>query len=93
MTLGKGASAPAPALPLMDPSSYDAACSLVDGCLVCGDVAVPVTVIEVGEPDALCEDPQGQRGMVGIELVSPIETGDRLLVHGGVAISRLGESA
>ena len=83
----------ASALPILDPLSYDAACSLVDGCLVCGDVAVPVIVVETGEPDALCQDPQGQRGMVGIELVAPIKAGDRLLVHGGVAISRLEEPA
>ena len=89
MTLEKKASA----LPILDPLSYDAACSLVEGCLVCGDVAVPVTVVETGEPDALCQDPQGQRGMVGVELVAPIKAGDRLLVHGGVAISRLGEPA
>jgi hydrogenase maturation factor len=31
--------------------------------------------------------------MVGVELVAPIKAGDRLLVHGGVAISRLGEPA
>lgn len=74
-----------------DPSSYEGACSLVDGCLVCGDVAVPVTVLETGDPDAVCEDAGGQRARVGIELVAPVERGDRLLVHGGVAISRLVE--
>jgi hydrogenase expression/formation protein HypC len=73
--------------------SYDAVCSLVDGCLVCGDVAVPVTVVRPGSPDAVCEDPHGQRGNVGIELVGPVEMGDTLLVHGGVAISRLEESS
>ena len=78
---------------VVDPSSYEGVCSVVDGCLVCGDVAVPVTVLEAGEPDALCEDAQGQRALVGIELVAPIEAGDRLLVHGGVAISRLQEPA
>lgn len=79
-------------LPLVDPTGYDAVCSLVDGCLVCGDVAVPVTVVEAGEPDAVCEDGHGQRDAVGIELVAPVSSGDRLLVHGGVAISRLKES-
>jgi hydrogenase maturation factor len=73
--------------------SYDAVCSLVDGCLVCGDVAVPVTVVQPGNPDALCEDPHGQRGNVGIELVGQVAMGDTLLVHGGVAISRLEESS
>lgn len=69
--------------------SYGAMCSVVDGCLTCGDVAVPVTVIEAGDPDALCEDSVGTRGTVGVELVAPVRTGDRLLVHGGVALARL----
>jgi hydrogenase maturation factor len=80
-------------LPLVDPDSYSAVCSLVEGCLVCGDVAVPVTVIEAATPDAVCEDDHGQRGAVGVELVAPVIAGERLLVHGGVAIARLGESA
>jgi hypothetical protein len=76
-------------LPLVDPSSYGAVCAVVDGCLVCGDVAVAVVVVEPGEPDALCEDEHGQRGTVGVELVAPVQAGERLLVHGGVAISKL----
>jgi hydrogenase maturation factor len=76
-------------LPLLDPQSYSAVCSVIDGCLVCGDVAVPVTVVEAAHPDALCEDEHGQRGAVGVELVAPVMTGERLLVHGGVAIARL----
>ncbi len=77
---------------LLAPGSYQAACSVVDGCLTCGDVAVPVTVVEVEEPDALCEDALGQRARVGVELVMPVEVGSRLLVHAGVAISILDES-
>ncbi|MFN2489847.1 MAG: HypC/HybG/HupF family hydrogenase formation chaperone [Actinomycetota bacterium] len=80
-------------LPLIDPDSYGAACAVVDGCLTCGDVAVPVTVVEAGAPDALCEDAHGRRGTVAVELVAPVEEGERLLVHGGVAIARLGEGA
>jgi hydrogenase maturation factor len=76
-------------LPLMDPQSYSAVCSVIDGCLTCGDVAVPVTVLEAGVPDAMCEDQHGQRGLVGVELVAPVAPGERLLVHGGVAITRL----
>lgn len=76
-------------LPLVDAQSYDAGCSVVHGCLVCADVAVPVTVVSPGHPDALCEDRHGQRGTVGIELVAPVHSGERLLVHGGVAIARL----
>lgn len=66
-----------------------AICEVVDGCLTCGDVAVPVTVVESGDPDALCEDDHGQRGSVGVELVAPVTVGDRLLIHAGVAIARL----
>jgi hydrogenase expression/formation protein HypC len=62
---------------------------VVDGCLTCGDVAVPVTVVEEGEPDAICADDHGTRGSVGVELVAPVQVGERLLIHGGVAITRL----
>jgi hydrogenase expression/formation protein HypC len=78
-------------LPVVDPNSYGAVCAVIDGCLVCGDVAVPVTVLERADEDALCQDDHGQRGTVGVELVAPVHPGDRLLVHGGVAISRLEE--
>jgi hydrogenase maturation factor len=47
--------------------------------------------VEGGDPDALCEDEHGQRGNVAVELVSPVRAGERLLVHGGVAISRIEE--
>ncbi|CAN5690319.1 hypothetical protein BH24ACT26_BH24ACT26_02710 [soil metagenome] len=67
-------------------------CGVVDGCLVCGDVAVGVTVVRAGEPDALCKDEHGQSGLVGVELVAPVRHGQRLLVHGGVAIARLEEA-
>lgn len=76
-------------LPLVDPQSYGAVCAVVDGCLTCGDVAVPVTVVTPTEPDALCRDDHGTEGNVGVELVAPVSSGDRLLVHGGVAIARL----
>jgi hydrogenase maturation factor len=84
---------PGAPLPLLESGSYELACSLVDGCLVCGDVAVPVVVVDAGVPDALCEDQHGQRGTVGVELVAPVRAGERLLVHGGVAISRLEEAS
>lgn len=70
---------------------YEAvACGLdEDGCLTCGDVAVPVTVQQVGELDAVCVDVYGHEGRVAIELVAPVAEGDRLLVHAGVAIEKL----
>ncbi len=70
---------------------YEAvACSLdANGCLTCGDVAVPVTVTRMDETDAICSDAHGNEGKVAVELVSPVAAGDRLLVHAGVAIERL----
>lgn len=75
----------------VDPASFEgAACEVVDGCLVCGDVAVPVTVVETGDGgDPVCRDPQGNEGHVATDLVGPVGVGDRLLVHAGVAIERL----
>ncbi|MGI8708520.1 MAG: HypC/HybG/HupF family hydrogenase formation chaperone [Actinomycetota bacterium] len=77
----------------VDHESYEYACTVVDGCLTCGDVAVPVTVVEASEPDAICRDDHDQQGLVGVELVAPVAKGDRLLVHGGVAIARLEANA
>lgn len=74
---------------LVDTNPDQAACEVVDGCLTCGDVAVAVTVVEAKGPDAVCDDGHGARGSVGIELVAPVQAGDTLLVHGGVAIARL----
>lgn len=74
-----------------DTASFGAICSVVEGCLTCGDVAVAVTVVEPGDHDALCEDDHGQRGNVAVDLVAPVDPGDRLLVHGGAAIARLEE--
>jgi hydrogenase expression/formation protein HypC len=70
---------------------YEAvACTLdANGCLTCGDVAVPVTVTRSGHPDAVCSDAHGNEGKVAVELIGPVEPGDRLLVHAGVAIERL----
>lgn len=79
-------------LQILDRGSYSVACSVVEGCLTCGDVAVEVKVLELDGYDAVCEDPHGQVGRVGIDLVMPVEVGDRLLVHAGVAINRLKES-
>lgn len=81
-------------LPLVDPPlvnelGYGAGCSVVEGCLVCGDAAVEVTVVEPGDQDAVCEDTNGGRAPVGVDLVTPVAVGDRLLVHGGVAIARI----
>ena len=65
------------------------------GCLTCGDVAVPLTVAEVGADgaDARCRDESGRTETVAIELVGPVSAGDRLLVHAGVALEVLTAAA
>jgi len=65
------------------------ACSAEDGCITCGDVAVPLTVVEVAGSDARCRDAAGREESVATELVGPVGAGDRLLVHAGVAIELL----
>jgi hydrogenase assembly chaperone HypC/HupF len=59
-------------------------------CITCSDEAVPVRVVRIDEERelALCEDDQGERTTVEIALVSPVEPGDRLLVHAGTALTR-----
>lgn len=58
-------------------------------CLTCGDVAIPLTVVEVAGADARCRDEAGRTETVAVELVGPVGVGDRLLVHAGVAIETL----
>lgn len=60
-----------------------------DGCITCGDIAVPLTVVTVDASDARCIDGEGRSELVAIELVGDVRAGDRVLVHAGVAIERL----
>ena len=57
-------------------------------CITCGDVAVPMKVIEVDEARclALCEAQTGERETVEIALVDA-GPGDEVLVHAGTAIA------
>jgi hydrogenase expression/formation protein HypC len=75
-----------------DPAAEFGACSAEagdGGCLTCGDVAVPLTVVAVAGADARCRDEAGRAETVAVELVGPVGAGDRLLVHAGVAIEVL----
>jgi hydrogenase maturation factor len=80
------------ALPLLgsDPATV---CELDDGCITCGDVAIVLTVVEVGPSDAVCVDDRGAEELVATELIGPIVPGDRVLVHAKVALERLGRRA
>jgi hydrogenase maturation factor len=66
-----------------------ATCSAEPGCITCGDVAVVLTVDSVEGSDARCRDEQGREELVATELVGPVQPGDRVLVHAGVAIERV----
>lgn len=69
----------------------DATCAAEPGCITCGDVAIPLRVLSVDGADARCQDAQGREETVAVELVGVVRPGDRLLVHAGVALERLGE--
>ena len=61
-------------------------CDGLHHCTTCSDEGVPMVVLEVRQQGtALCE------GDVEVmtDLVGPVEYGDRLLVHAGVALQRL----
>lgn len=62
-----------------------------DGCIVCSDAGIPVRVVSIAGNDAVCEDQEGNRTEIAIELVSPVRQGETLLTHGGVAIARVGQ--
>jgi hydrogenase expression/formation protein HypC len=60
-----------------------------DRCVTCSDAGIPVWVISLKDHDALCEDAAGNRAEIAVELVAPVEVGEVLLTHGGVAIGRV----
>jgi hydrogenase expression/formation protein HypC len=60
-----------------------------DGCVVCSDAGIPVRVISIEGDDALCEDAAGIRTVIAVELVAPLQLGEILLTHGGVAIGKV----
>ena len=70
-------------------------CSPQEGCITCGDTAVPMRVERVDASSALatCVDSGGAREEVAVELVEPVAAGDSLLVHARVALARLAPEA
>lgn len=58
-------------------------------CATCGDDAVEVVVIELRADDLALAALRAETLEVDISLVDAVEPGDRLLVHGGVALARL----
>lgn len=60
-----------------------------EACITCGDVALPLTVVEVLGGDARCRADDGGEELVATELVGPVQPGDRVLVHAKVALEKL----
>jgi hydrogenase maturation factor len=50
-------------------------------------------VVRADEFVAVCRDDDRDLHEVAIDLVAPVEVGDEVLVHAGVAISHLGATA
>jgi hydrogenase expression/formation protein HypC len=63
-----------------------------DGCVVCSDAGIPVRVLSIEGDDAHCEDSAGNQTEIAVELVAPVQTGEVLLTHGGVAIAKVQEA-
>jgi hydrogenase assembly chaperone HypC/HupF len=85
--IATAASVFAPSAPTCDALSADR------GCITCGDVAIPMSVLRLDDDRglALCADDDGNSETVETDLVAPVAPGDRLLVHAGTAIARLTE--
>jgi HupF/HypC family protein len=59
-------------------------------CITCGDQALPATVLRLGSAaDMALVAVDDTTIEVDISLVDPLTAGDRVLVHGGVAIAKL----
>ena len=63
-----------------------------DHCITCSDEGVPMEVKRIDSERglALCAAEDGSKSTVEIALVEPVEPGDRVLVHAGVALVGLG---
>ncbi len=63
-------------------------------CITCSDEGVAMRVVSrTHDGLAQCVDDTGARSVVMTDLVGEVAQGDRVLVHAGVALSRLEEAA
>jgi hydrogenase maturation factor len=64
-------------------------------CITCGDDGVAMRVLRLDDERglALCADGQGAHHTVETALVAPVNPGDELLVHAGVALVSLATDA
>jgi hydrogenase maturation factor len=62
-----------------------------DHCITCSDEGIPMRVERIDQARglALCSAGDGSKSTVETALVDPVDVGDRLLVHAGVALVEL----
>jgi hydrogenase maturation factor len=73
-------------------SAPEPSCGPHDACITCGDIAEHMRVLEIdaGRELALCAVEDGdEHATVEIGLVTPLQPGDTVLVHAGVALTVL----
>jgi hydrogenase maturation factor len=58
-------------------------------CITCSDEGLPMRVVVPPQTDgiAICADEAGTHQEVAVDLLEPLEVGDEILVHAGVAIA------
>lgn len=59
-------------------------------CAICGDAAVEAEVLEPRDGGAALVCAEGYELEIATDLVGPVAPGDRVLVHLGFAIARIG---
>jgi len=61
-----------------------------DHCITCADEGIPMRVVGRGADGlAVCATAEGAESDVMTDLVGPVQRGDVVLVHAGVALTRL----
>jgi hydrogenase maturation factor len=73
------------------PAAFAPHCTPESGCITCSDEGLPLRIAQVDAATGLarCADDGGRESEVDVSLVAPVQPGDRVLVHAGVALTRL----
>ena len=58
-------------------------------CVTCGDEALEAVVLQVGDDGTALVAVGDQTAEIDVSLVEELAQGDRVLIHGGVALARI----